>query len=101
MKFNFVCRFVSPSKHCQGHRFFLGLNNTNIRVKLIHEIALKLLDAFYLKRGPILEQICRSAIKEVKQRDVAMLGADYLLLATAIILAASDVLDKEHSDLVC
>ena len=64
-------------------------------------MALKLLDAFYLQRRPILEQLCRSAVKDVKSRDITLLGADYLLLATAIILAASEILDKERSHVVC
>ena len=83
-----------------GYYIALGLNDANIKVKLIHEVALKLLDAYYLKRRSILAQLCRSAINEVKIRDIALLGADYLLLATAIILAASEILNKEKSHLV-
>ena len=81
-------------------RFFAGLNDPNIKVKLIHEITLKLLDAFYLKKTAILEQLCRSTVNDVICSGIALLGADYLLLATALILAASETLNKERSNLV-
>lgn len=68
---------------------------------MIHDVSLKLLDAFYLRRTHILEELCRSATEEVQCRDITLLGADYLLLATAIILAASQVLNNEMSHKVC
>ena len=79
---------------------FLGLNDSNVKVKMIHDVSLKLLDGFYLKRKSILEELCKSAMVEIRCRDIALLGADYLLLATAIIHAASHVLNKDKSHLV-
>ncbi|XP_065054480.1 cyclin N-terminal domain-containing protein 1-like isoform X2 [Rhopilema esculentum] len=78
----------------------LGLNDANIKVKLIHEVALKLLDTFYLKRRQMLEKLCKLTVNEVNGHDVSVLGADYLLLATSIILSAADILNTDCSGVV-
>ena len=76
------------------------MNAPAIKVKLIHEVCLKVLDMFYMKRKQVLVKLCRLACVEVTNKDISMLGADYLLLATAVIAAASHILDEKVSKTV-
>ena len=83
---------------------FSGLNVPNARVKILHDVGMKLLDVCYLKRWQILSKLCRrvsGAPKlEVDHRKTSILGSDFLLLATSIIAAASYIVEKEASDTV-
>ncbi len=77
------------------------MNMPAIKVKLIHDVGMKILDIFYLKRREILIQLCECASSQVGEATLSMIGTDYLLLATAIIVAASFIIQKDLSNMVC
>eukprot|EP00112_Aurelia_sp_Birch-Aquarium-sp1_P005611 Seg1640.6 transcript_id=Seg1640.6/GoldUCD/mRNA.D3Y31 product="Cyclin N-terminal domain-containing protein 1" protein_id=Seg1640.6/GoldUCD/D3Y31 len=78
----------------------LGSNCPAMNVKLMHDIGMKLLDVYYLRRGKILVKLCRSATAVVRNHDISILGTDHLYLATAIIAAGSHILNSNSSSMV-
>lgn len=81
-----------------------GHNDSRAQVKLLHEAGVKILDVVYLKYQDIYSKLCMAATgekctKEDRHR-LAVLASDLMLLAVAVIGAASYIVDQSTSDMV-
>eukprot|EP00794_Sanderia_malayensis_P014114 gene14114-15589_t len=97
---NFKVAVSTPLTFIETLLEILGLNSPTIKVKIIHEIGTKVLDAFYLNRRRILKKLCNSTSSESSEHNISLLGSDYLLLATAIIVAATYFVEDCHCEMM-
>ena len=75
---------------------------TITNAKQLHGISLKVLDVYYIERAAIYEKLFQqSKVDASKDRvRVAAIEEDFMLLAAAIVSAASLILDRSQNEII-
>lgn len=87
-----------------NHILFLGHNDSNAQVKVLHDISTKILDIVYLKYHDMYTQLCMAATGENCSKEdrhkLSVLAGDQMLLAVSVIGSASYIVDQMSNDMV-
>ncbi|XP_033628956.1 cyclin N-terminal domain-containing protein 1-like [Asterias rubens] len=96
---------LSPLTYIETLLEIMGHNDETTSIKILHEISLKVMDLAYLRRNIVYEKLfqvatCESTGYQEDRERFALVEHDAMFFASAIIGAASYVIDKNSSDKV-